>query len=337
MTVNMLIFDYRESEKEFFSTHDLEHFNITFYRESLNDETVKNLSIDKLDNTTVISVFVNSNVSANVISKFKNLRVITTRSTAYDHISTTAANARNIAVINVEKYGVKPVAQYTFGLILSLIRDIPAASKFLSLGYKKPEFVGHNLEDLTLGIVGTGAIGAKVADIAKFFGMSVICYDLCPKKELESYVEYVDLYDLIGKADIISVHIPYTGDNYHMFSDKEFRMMKDGSYFVNTSAGETVDTRAVYNAVVTGKLKGAALDVVTCEDMNFKCKNLRDDDIPLDCIDEQEALASLVKMENVIITPHIAYSTKESINYILKETFNGIRDYLKGRCYNINF
>lgn len=340
MTINMLVFDYRDSERNFFREHELEHFNITFYRESLNDETVENLSFDKLDNTSVISVFTTSRVTANVISKFKNLRIISTRSTAYNHISQAAANARNISVINIKGYGSKTVAQYTITLIFALLRKIIPASKYLADSSKCDITIltGHDLSSLTLGVVGTGAIGASVCKAAKFFGMKVFAYDIYPKRELikDINIEYVDLYDLISKSDVISLHVPYTGDNYHMFSEREFKLMKDGAYFVNTSAGEVVDTHAAYNALMIGKLAGLALDVVACEDINFKCHALKND-IPLDCVEEQEAIKQLVNMDNAIITPHIAYASQEAIDYILSETFRSIRDCIKGKSENINY
>lgn len=339
MAINMLFFDFRDNEQDFFKTHDLEHFNITFYRESLNEQTVETLSFDKLDNTSVISVFTTSNVTAGVISKFKNLRIISTRSTAYDHISQTAANRRNISIINVEKYGSSSVAQYTFGLITALVRKLLPASKYLKDKKCNENLTGRNLADLTLGVVGTGAIGSNVCKIGKFFDMNVIAYDIHPKQELinDINIKYVELNDLIKHSDIISLHLPYTGDNYHMFSEKEFKMMKDGAYFINTSAGETVDTHALYNALVIKKLSGTALDVLNCEDNNFRCENLVNNNIPLDCVQEEEAVKKLIDMDNAIITPHIAYATKDAINYILAETFKAIRDSIKGRTSNVNY
>lgn len=335
MTIKMLVFDFRDSEKQFFKEHKFEHFDITFYQESLNDASVENLSQDELDNTTVISVFINSDVTENVINKFKNLRIISTRSTGYDQISKKGAMEKNIAVINVDTYGSKSVAQYAFTLILALVRKlIPAALYMRDYKGECSNFVGRDLSRLTLGVVGTGAIGASVCKIGYSFGMKILAYDLNVRQELldSINVEYVSFKDLLVRSDVISLHLPYTGDNYHMFSKTEFDMMKDNSYFVNTSRGEIVDTVAAYNALVLGKLSGLALDVVACEDISFHCdKNHRYiTEVPLNCVKEMEAVKKLAWMENAIITPHVAYETQDAIDYILEQTFDGIRDCIKG-------
>lgn len=129
MAIKLLVFDFRESERDFFRSHELENFEITFFPESLNKETLKNLSSDLLEQTAVISVFVDSEVTEDVINSFKNLRIISTRSTGVEHINKKAADAKNIAVVNVEGYGARPVAQYTIGLILALVRQIIPASE----------------------------------------------------------------------------------------------------------------------------------------------------------------------------------------------------------------
>lgn len=335
MSINMLVFDLRDSEKEFFNSHVFEHFNIKFYNESLNDHTVEGLSAEELENTNVISVFTNSRVTENVINKFKNLRIISTRSTGFDQISKKGVMEKNIAVINVDTYGSKSVAQFTFALIMALVRKLVPAAIFLRnhLG-KCGDFVGRDLSKLTLGIAGTGAIGSSVAQMGAAFGMKILAYDLNVRHELMNSidVEYVELNDLLARSDVVSVHMPYTGTNRHMFSDKEFNMMKTGSYFVNTSRGEIVDTFAVYNAVVSGKFAGVALDVIACEDLTFRCIKYAEKlkDFSLECVREIEVVKKLVEMDNVIITPHIAYKTQDAIDYILEQTFNGIRDCIKG-------
>ena len=132
MAIKMLVFDYRDSEKEFFGTQELENFEITFYNESLNEDIIEELPREILQNTCVISVFVNSDVNEKVINAFKNLRIISTRSTSVEHINLKAAEDKNISVINVEGYGAVPVAQYTFGLLIALVRHICAACHSVS-------------------------------------------------------------------------------------------------------------------------------------------------------------------------------------------------------------
>lgn len=332
MTVKMLVFDYRESEKNFFETHNLENFEITFFEESLNIDTVKNLPQELLENTFVISVFVNSEVTKDVIYAFKNLRVLSTRSTGLDHINRRAAAEKNIDVINVGSYGAKSVAQYTIGLMIALIRHIIPASQYIQNQRVLCEnYVGRDISKLTLGIVGTGSIGASVCKVAKSMGMNVLAYDLMPKQELFGEVEYVELNNLLENCDVLSLHLPFTGDNYRMIGEKEIRLMKPTSYIINTSRGEILDTFALYDAICQDRIAGAAIDVVTCETLSFHChKQSKKTNTTLFCMREAEHIKRLTEFPNVIITPHIAYETQDAIDYILEMTFKGIIDCIQG-------
>ena len=334
MAIKMLIFDFRESEREFFRGRDLDNFDITFFSESLNEETVKNLSEEILNNTNVVSVFINSELTENVINSFKNLRIISSRSTGIDHINRKTAEDKNIAVVNVEGYGSRSVAQYTFCLILALVRKLLSASKHIE--NKKLEckgYVGRDLSKLTLGVVGTGAIGVSVCKLANAFGMRVLAFDTIEKQELlnTTDTEYVDFNTLLIESDVITIHVPYTGKNKHMFSEEQFGIMKNTSYLINTSRGEIVDTKALYNAVSKGAIKGAGIDVVTCEDASFRCSQLAERlNLSFECLEEAKIVEELVKLPNVIVTPHIAYETQDSIDHILQMTFTGIIDCIKG-------
>ena len=334
MVMKMLIFDYRESEKQFFENHKYEDFDITFFSESLNDAFIQKLSKEQLEQTTVISVFINSEITKYVIDSFKNLRIITTRSTGIDHINHKAAIEKNIDVVNVESYGAKSVAQYTIGLIIAVVRKILPASKYiLSKDEMCNNFVGRDISKLTLGVVGTGSIGASVCKLANAFGMKILAYDLSKKAELlnDTNMEYVSLNDLITNSDIITLHIPFTGENLNMFSKKEFEMMKDSAYIINTSRGEILDIFALYDALTTNKIKGACLDVISCEEASFKCdeysKKLGKD---MFCLSEAKLVKKMALMPNVIITPHIAYETQDAIDYLLEMSFRGILDCIKG-------
>ena len=335
MTIKMLVFDYRDSEKNFFGTHELENFEITFYNDSLTEETIKFLPEELLDSTSVISVFVNSQVTKNVIKAFKNLRIISTRSTGIDHIDKSSAEEKNISVINVEAYGTKSVAQFTIGIILTLVRNIIHGSRFFLDGnIDCRDFIGRDLSELTLGIVGTGNIGFAVYKVAKAFGMKVLAYDLVQRQELKTNghdIEYVDFNTLLKRSDIITLHLPYTVDNYHMFSAGLFKLMKKTAFLINASRGELVCMKDLYDAVSEGIIKGAALDVVTCEDVSFRCENFaKMVNNNLKCVEETKMLRDLAKLDNVIITPHIAYDTKDAIDYILNQTFIAISDIVKG-------
>lgn len=334
MTVKMLIFDFRDSEKAFFENKKFENFDIKFFKESLNEEFVKTLSADDLEKTTIISVFIDSEVSSDVINAFKNLRIISTRSTGIDHINHRAAMERNIDVINVESYGSKSVAQFTMGLIIALVRKIKSAAEYIINKDNYCEsFIGRDLSKLTIGVVGTGAIGASVCRLASAFEMNILAYDLKEKKELlnEINMKYTDLNTLVKNSDIITLHLPFTGDNLHMFRAEYFNIMKQNAYFINTSRGELVDIFALYEAVTNKTIAGTALDVVTCEQVTFKCSGFTEKlGADIICLKEAQIVQELAVMPNVIITPHIAYETQDAVDYLLEMSFRGISDCIKG-------
>lgn len=330
MTCKLLFFDYRKSEEKFFEENNFENYEIKFFSESLNNETVNSLPIEDLEEAMIISVFITSEVSEEIISRFKNLRVISTRSTGYNHICLDACANKNIALLNVDAYGHTSVSQFTFGLILMLVRNIVTAINIPpEKVFSYTGLTGHDLNNMVLGIVGTGTIGGAVARYAKCFGMSVIAYEKTQNAELlnNNIVKYVDFETLLKFSDIITLHTSYTEENYQMFSDKEFEMMKQGAYLVNVARGELINNKALLSALNNGKLSGAALDVVACKDTlepDGKEKS------SLMCSETSETVIELAKLPNVIITPHIAYNTQEAINYILQVTFDGINDYLSG-------
>lgn len=332
MACKMLFFDYRESEQKFFEENCFENYEIKFFKESLNESTLSLLSEDDFEKTMIISVFITSTVSSEIISKFKNLRVISTRSTGYDHICINSCRNKNIALINVDSYGSTAVSQFTMGLIIMLVRNLKKildSKQDESIMYQN--FCGRDLNNLTLGIIGTGSIGAGVCKIAHCAGMNILAYDIRPKTELVSDcdVQYVDMDALLANADIVSLHLPYMLENYHMFSSEQFEKMKDGSYFINVSRGELVDTDALLEYMKRGKFKGVGLDVVACSGVESANEDNREKS-SVSCMQISNSVRELAKFPNVIITPHIAYDTQEAVDYILNETFKSISDFITG-------
>ena len=337
MACKMLFFDYREPEKNFFAKHDFSSYDIKFFKESLNEQTLERLSEDEIQNTMIISVFTTSTINDEVISRFKNLRVIAARSSGYDHIDLGSCVDKNIALINVDSYGDSAVAQFTFMLILMLVRRIELIiGEGKNADFENAGITGRNLNALTIGVVGTGVIGSAVCRGACCFGMKILAYDMRHNNELVSEfgVQYVELDALLKNSDIVTVHVPYTKDNYHMFSSEEFGMMKQDSYFVNVSRGELVDTNSLLEFAKSGKFKGIGLDVIACHTDCNPENNLEKTSVK--CIETSQAAAELSGLPNVIITPHIAYDTQEAIDFILQATFNGLADFLTGgRKYRV--
>lgn len=329
--MKMLIFDFRESEKDFFERNDFQDFDITFISEPLNE--MSNLTEEQLQQTDVVSVFISSTLSAEVLKKFKNLRVIATRSTGFNHIDITYCTQHNIAVFNVEEYGQTSVAQFTFALLLALVRNIFPACLDIQRGYvNHADYEGRNLNKMTIGIIGCGAIGSMVAKIANSFNMKVLVCSYIKRTDVSVFADYVSMEELLSQSDIVTLHLPYKTENYHMIGKNEFEMMKEGAYFINTARGELIDIVALYESLINGKLKGAALDVLECEYLALSPENLVDDirEDNTNCVASALITQKLLGMQNVIITPHIAYNTEESVETLLETTFNNIRDYYKG-------
>lgn len=336
MSIKMLMFDFREEEKAYFETEKIEDFDITFYTESLNKKTLENIPEKIRQNTTVISVFIDSNITKEIIDAFPNLMIIATRSTGFNHICVYECKKSHIKVLNVENYGKTGVMQYTFGLILTLMRKIYLAiTDIKNLSKDDTKYVGRDLNNLTIGVIGTGTIGSGVCTIANAFGMKILAYDMVKKNALiENYnVQYVNKEELLKNADIITLHTPYNETTYHLISEQEFDLMKETSYLINVARGELIDTKALYQALKNKKIAGCALDVIECENSGIFCERKKNRDATecvIECEDTNSTIKKLIKMPNVLITPHIAYKTQDSIDYILKTTMISIKDNLKG-------
>ncbi len=333
--MKMLLFDYRDSEKKFFETNTCTGFDITFFKHNLNENT--ELSDEELNETEIISVFVSSQVTEKVINKFKNLRIIATRSTGYNHIDIDTCRDRNIAVVNVDGYGKYSVTQYTICAMIALIRNmLPAIKDFQLEKIMFDKYTGYDLTEMSLGVIGTGSIGASVCKVANLFNMHILAYDCKKNPEITDFVEYVSLEELYKHSNIITLHIPFIPDVYHMISHKEFEMMQNGVYLVNTSRGELIDNAALYEAIQSKKVAGAALDVLECENLNMYpddfLTNIKD--ATCNCLSSAIINQKLIAEPNVLVTPHIAYNTFHAINTILETTFSNIRACISGKCTN---
>ncbi len=291
--------------------------NVSFYEDKLTESNV-NLAKD----ADIISVFVDSNLNRNVIDKISNLKFIATRSTGFSHIDCEYAKTKGIQVSNVPAYGSHTVAEFTFGLILNLSRNISNANNYLreTLNYKYlPWMEGFNLEGKTLGIIGTGKIGKNVIKIAKGFEMNILAYDLYPDLNFakENNFTYKSFAEVITQADILTLHAPYTKENYHMINKENITMMKKGVYLINTARGELIDTEALIWGLKEKIITGAGLDVLESEK----------DIIALN--------HELIKMPNVMVSPHMAFYTREAVASIIETTIENIKSFIAGKPENI--
>ncbi|MFO0882034.1 MAG: 2,3-bisphosphoglycerate-dependent phosphoglycerate mutase [Candidatus Saccharimonadales bacterium] len=277
----------------------------------------------------VISVFVTSSVTREIIEKLPKLRLIACRSTGFNNIDLVAADEHGVTVVNVPTYGESTVAEYAFTLLLVLTRKIPDSLSFLNHDVAIDSLMGSDLHEKTIGVIGTGHIGQHVIKIAKGFEMRVVAFDPFAKDELAKSLgfEYVSLEDLLAMSDVITLHAPLTPENKHLLNAERLALMKPTTVLINTARGELIDTQALADALENKKLAGAALDVLEGEqlfDIHEEVALLRSHALPATTAEQSVALMALNKMPNVILTPHNAFNTEEAIGRINSVTCQNI-------------
>ncbi|MEO6697087.1 MAG: NAD(P)-dependent oxidoreductase, partial [Gammaproteobacteria bacterium] len=222
------------------------------------------------ENCEVVSILGNSRITAEIINKLPALRLLVTRSTGFDHIDLKAAAQRRILVCNAPDYGPITIAEYTLALLLALMRRLMATLRRTRHGdFSKVGLAGNDLHGKTLGLIGTGRIGARVACLAHAFGMHVLACDPAPNLTLsrDYGVMYLPLNELLPKVDALSLHVPYTEATHHLLNEERLRMLKPGVVLVNTARGGVLDSRALARLQAEGHFGGLALDCFEGEEV----------------------------------------------------------------------
>ncbi len=324
----VVFYDIKEYEKEYFNEELKSKYKI-IYREN-SAEAEQSLSKEESE-AEIISVFTATCMTAEIIKRYKKLKLILTRSVGYSHIDIGYCKKHGIIVANTPHYGDYTVAEYSFGLLLNLVRRICFGSNALKNGEIYSGSFGMELYNKTIGIIGTGAIGSKSVKIAKGFSMNVLCCDIRENEKLkkEYEVEYVTLETLCKKSEVILIQIPLTDKTYHLIDREKLGLMNKNTVIVNTARGEIIDTEALYEFLSEKRIRGAALDVLEFEDMisqkapgaNIDIKKLR-----ISLINNK-----LTNLKNVTVTPHIAYDTKEATERISEMTVINLSEYYAGK------
>jgi D-3-phosphoglycerate dehydrogenase len=241
-----------------------------------------------------------------LIDKATRLRVIIRGGVGLDSIDVAYAERKGIDVRNTPRASSNAVAELAVGLMFALARHIPQASGSMKTGrWDKKRLKGTELAGKTLGIIGYGRIGQLLGEKAKALGMNVVAYD--------PYIEHADLMpfnDLLKAADYVSIHVPHTNETHHLLGETQLAMMKPGAYLIQASRGGTVDEHALYEALTSGHLAGAAVDVYTEEPP------------------QSDELRRLVDLHQVVATPHIGAATFESQGRIGEEIVDLVTSYL---------
>ena len=283
----------------------------------------------------IVSVFVNSKVDKDALARFPNLKFLTARCTGYDHIDLKACGERKIVVSYVPGYGDNTVAEFAFSLILALTRKIYLAIDQVketgSFDFKNLR--GTDLKGKTIGVIGTGRIGKEAVKIAKGFGMKVLGYDPMPNREFadELGFSYVPLEELLKNSDVITLRAPLNEGTKHIVNMSNIGLIKKGAYLVNTARGPLVETDALVYALQNGILAGAGLDVLEEEgevkdEMKF-LKSAKHSENEMKTVLENHIL---MRMQNVLITPHNAFNSQEAMERILETTMQNIEGFLSG-------
>lgn len=279
-------------------------------------ETQQDKLLERVQDADII-MLANQPLSAEIINACPKLKMLSVAFTGVDHIALDACRARNILVCNAAGYSTNAVAELTFGLAISVIRNIVPCDARCRRAGTKDGLVGFELFGKTFGVVGTGAIGARVAKIAAAFGCRVLAYSRTVKQELvDAGVQYVSLDELLAQSDFVSLHVPLTDATRGLINAYAIAKMKQGAVLLNTARGPVVDSVALAEALNAGKLAGAGIDVFEGEPP----------------IAENHPLCSA---KNTVLTPHVAFASREALETRADIVFANIEKWLNGAPQNV--
>lgn len=276
--------------------------------------------------------FVNDDLSAPALERLARggLRLVALRSAGFNNVDLRAAAALRLSIVRVPEYSPHAVAEHTFALLLSVVRKLPrAVQRVREANFTLDGLVGFNLFGKTFGVLGTGRIGAQVARIARGFGCRLLGWDARPNAALveELGLTYAEPPEIYSAADILSLHVPLTPETHHLVDARALASMKRGAILLNTGRGALVDTRALIEALKTGRVGGAGLDVYEEEEAVFfrdlSTQVLQDD-----------VLARLLTFPNVVVTAHQAFLTREALASIAATTLENISAFERGELQN---
>lgn len=287
-----------------------------------------------------VSTFIDSKIDATTLRHMPKLRLIATRSTGHDHIDLASCHAAGVTVCNVPNYGDPTVAEYTFALLLALLRRVPEAVTRTKQGdFSRAGLRGHDLAGKVLGVVGVGRIGQRVIQIAKAFGMTILAFDSAPNRDLETQfdIRFVTLNQLLKRSDVVTLHVPGGPGTHALICERKLALMKPAAMLINTARADIVDTEALIRSLSENRLAGAALDVFSQETwLKDEAEIFRPNADPsLASLRMLAADRAVISAPNVIASAHIAYDTHEAVTRILNVTLSNIAAFTVGRPENL--
>jgi D-lactate dehydrogenase len=324
MKPKIAFFDTKSHDKTFFLEKNQQYgFEIKFYKSHLNKD---NAILAK--GADVVCIFVNAEVDANVIDILveNEVKLIALRCAGYNNVDLKAAKNR-IKVVRVPAYSPHSIAEYTLALMLTLNRKIHRAYNRTREGnFALEGLMGFEMIGKTAGIIGTGKIGKIVAQILKSMGINVLAYDLYPDMEFaeKNGIRYASLDELYQNSDIISLHCPLTKETEYLINEGSIAKMKEGVMIINTGRGKLINTKDLIDGLKDKKIGSAGLDVYEEESDYFYEDHS-------DIVIDDDILARLLTFNNVIVTSHQAFFTKEALSEIARITLQNIQDFFDGK------
>ncbi|MDV6029960.1 MAG: 2-hydroxyacid dehydrogenase [Phycisphaera sp. RhM] len=317
--MKIVVFSTKSYDQEFFRPIAAQFgHELTFLEPRLTSETVQLAS-----GAEAVCVFVNDQLNADVLQSLAQLgvRVVALRCAGFNNVDVSTARQLGIKVVRVPAYSPHSVAEHTVALILMLDRKLHRAYGRVRDGnFSLSGLLGFDLYGRTVGVVGTGKIGAVFAKIMSGFGCRLLGYDQYKNPDcLELGMEYLELPELFAEADIISLHCPLTPETRHMINPDSIAQMKDGVMIINTSRGAVIDTQAVIAGLKSEKIGHLGLDVYE-EEADFFFEDLSSEVIP------DDTLSRLLTFPNVVITGHQAFFTREALQCIAETTLQNVAD-----------
>lgn len=322
--MKIAFFDTKQYDIDSFSKYDNQNgINIKFFEPKLTSDTVRLAS-----GYECVCVFVSDNITSDVIDKLVEggTKLIALRCAGYNNVDLSYAAGR-IHVVNVPAYSPYAIAEHAMAMLLTSTRRIHKAyNRTKDFNFSLNGLTGFDLHGKTVGVVGTGRIGRVFIDICRGFGMNVIAYDKYPVKDMN--INYVTLNELYRQSDIISFHCPLTTETYHMLNNDSLLFLKPGVVIINTSRGALIDAEALLTGIKSRQIGAACLDVYE-EEQNIFFK-----DISGHILDD-DTLARLISMPNVLVTSHQAFLTKDALENIAETTIQNIQQFeVTGKCDN---
>ena len=326
--MKIAFFDAKPYDKPSFERMGAQN-GITFkyFETKLNEDTV-----ELAHGCDGVCVFVNDTVNATVIGRLceMGVRAVALRCAGFNNVDMKYAYGR-IHVFRVPAYSPYAVAEHTMAMLLTSVRRIHKAYiRTRDFNFSLNGMTGFDLHGKTVGVIGTGRIGRVFIDICRGFGMKVLAYDKYPVQGLDNgdTIRYVSLDELFANSDIISLHCPLTEETYHVLDAKAIEKCKQGVVLLNTSRGALVDAEALLQGIKSRKVGAACLDVYE-EESEFFFEDFSGH------ILEDDTLARLISMPNVIVSSHQAFLTEEALTNIAETTVRNLCDFFKtGECPN---